>query len=536
MAEGELTNAEMFRQLKELLATAETKQDLRIDKLDARFDDITNEINAWRPQLEGRVDALQTTVTALQRQIATSSSGTSTSEPPAPDRAAAQAADARTLAGKSLLGAPPVGTDPLPAQGNLAAAHLADARTPTNATRMDATSVGTDSGQGHGDLQRHRGLAAGIPVIPAPTPVTGAIDFQTPVHLRSNFAERECTANQLFSQLGQTNPSLQFPLFDGENPQLWQTLAEQYYSMFAVHTSYWVPMATLNFVGAPKVWLHSVRKKLAGLDWMSFCTLLCTRFGRDRHQLLIRQFYALRQRDTVTDYIEKFEHIMNNLVAYSDAIHPLYFLTRFIEGLRSEIRAVVLVQRPTDLDAACALALLQEEVADSVRTTHYRFSDSTPKGRPLPLPHPPQRTGPANTNAMHHAGRAQEASKGMTDTSKLQALKNYRRARGLCFTCGEKYGREHVCPATIQLHVVEELLEMMGADTLGMGENQESGEEETESLCTISLQALSTKLPDGDSSPSVLQLYGCVQGQPVTLLVDSGSTASFLNTDRKSVV
>ena len=54
MAEEELTNAEMFRQLKELLATAETKQDLRIDKLDARFDDITNEINAWRPQLEGR--------------------------------------------------------------------------------------------------------------------------------------------------------------------------------------------------------------------------------------------------------------------------------------------------------------------------------------------------------------------------------------------------------------------------------------------------------------------------------------------------
>lgn len=52
---------------------------------------------------------------------------------------------------------------------------------------------------------------------------------------------------------------------------------------------------------------------------------------------------------------------MNNLIAYSDVIHPLYFLTRFIEGLRSDIWAVVMVQRPNDLDAACALALLREE-------------------------------------------------------------------------------------------------------------------------------------------------------------------------------
>jgi hypothetical protein len=59
---------------------------------------------------------------------------------------------------------------------------------------------------------------------------------------------------------------------------------------------------------------------------------------------------------------------MNNLIAYSDGIHPLYFLTRFIEGLRTDIRAVVMVQRPADLGTACALALLQE-VADSLKPT-----------------------------------------------------------------------------------------------------------------------------------------------------------------------
>jgi hypothetical protein len=66
----------------------------------------------------------------------------------------------------------------------------------------------------------------------------------------------------------------------------------------------------------------------------------------------------------VADYIERFDVLMNHLVSYSDTTHPYYFLTRFVEGLHADIRAVVMVQRPTDLDTACSLALLQEEVAE----------------------------------------------------------------------------------------------------------------------------------------------------------------------------
>lgn len=62
----------------------------------------------------------------------------------------------------------------------------------------------------------------------------------------------------------------------------------------------------------------------------------------------------------MSEYIEQFETLMNHLISYSDATHPLYFLMRFVEVLRSDIRAVVMVQRPGDLDTACALAILQE--------------------------------------------------------------------------------------------------------------------------------------------------------------------------------
>lgn len=362
------------------------------------------------------------------------------------------------------------------------------------------------------------------------------INFQTPRNLRSApNAHVECSASQLFGQIGQANTSIQFPVFDGDNPQMWQILAEQYFDMFAIHDSYWVSMAILNFVGPPKVWLHSVRKKVIALDWGSFCALLCTRFGRDKHQLLIQQFYSLKQTGTVTDYIEQFETVMNNLLAYSDAIHPLYFLTRFVEGLKNEIRSVVMVQRPTDLDTACALALLQEEVSETARPAHQRYNEQPYRGRPLLLPPPQARMPVVQTNKAAVDRRGQEGARAETEAnSRLATLKAYRKARGLCFTCGERWGKDHTCPATIQLHIVEELLDFMGADALGLSEEQDTAEAVTHNCYSISLQALSDKWVENDGAPTVLRLQGWVQNIPVTFLVDSGSTASFIHAKPKS--
>ena len=181
------------------------------------------------------------------------------------------------------------------------------------------------------------------------------------------------------ASLGQTPPSLSFPQFAGENPIIWDPLCEQYFSMFQISPSKFVPMATLHFTGAAAIWLQSVQSKIGNLDWEAFCTLLCTRFGRDRHQSLIRQFYALQQTSTVSKYIEQFETLMNHLMSYSDTMHPLYCLMRFIEGLRADIRSVVMVQRPSDLDSACALATLQEEVSKGhMHTRSEAAGDTSP--------------------------------------------------------------------------------------------------------------------------------------------------------------
>src|SRR6185437_5464689 len=107
----------------------------------------------------------------------------------------------------------------------------------------------------------------------------------------------------------------------------------------------------------------------------------------------------------------QFSTLVDQLDAYSSPQDPLYFTLRFIDGLRDDIKSVVLVQRPQDLDTACALASLQEEVGDSSCRRGFRRSDSSSSFKPqlrgaLPLPAPPprDRPSPAMTKDDRHSG------------------------------------------------------------------------------------------------------------------------------------
>jgi hypothetical protein len=73
------------------------------------------------------------------------------------------------------------------------------------------------------------------------------------------------------------------------------------------------------------------------------CKLLNECFGRDQYQFLLRQLFRIRQSGTVAEYIERFSTLVDQLTAYEAAHDPLYFTTRFVDGLRGDIRAVVVI-------------------------------------------------------------------------------------------------------------------------------------------------------------------------------------------------
>lgn len=154
------------------------------------------------------------------------------------------------------------------------------------------------------------------------------------------------------------------------------------------------------------------------------------------HQLL-----QLRQTGSVVEYCLQFETFMHHLLALDPALSPKFFVTQFLIGLKPEIRVVVRVQAPSSITRATVLARIQEE---EMEVNHPRLRPA-PAGRPPPAQpalHPPPRVP-----AVHRAGA--------DDFGRERQLRDYRRANGLCFKCGDKYSREHRCKQHVQLLTIQ---------------------------------------------------------------------------------
>jgi transposase InsO family protein len=113
------------------------------------------------------------------------------------------------------------------------------------------------------------------------------------------------------------------------------------------------------------------------------------------------------------------------------------------------------------------------------------------------------------------------------EDSKLAALKAYRRAKGLCFKCGERWNPNHTCSSSVPLHVVEEMWaitsQAVGEIEVDGSESQVAPEDE-EVVLAVSIAAAS-----GSETNKTIRLWASIHHKQMLVLVDSGSSASFMS-------
>jgi hypothetical protein len=190
---------------------------------------------------------------------------------------------------------------------------------------------------------------------------------------------------------------------------------------------------------------------------------------------------------------------------------------RFINGLKPEIRSVVLMQRPKNLNTACTLALLKAEVAVLVAVRSPRSGDwSSYQSTKYSAPSPPRHEKPQSALPSDIPGSS-------LPESKFQAVKSYSRAMGLCFKCASKWSKDHKCPPEILLAVAD----LWDADD--HLESPPTSPEAEHSSDKIFL-ALSKAATGATSSVHTVQFEGTVGDHPVLIRIDSGSSASFIST------
>ncbi|CAO2169811.1 unnamed protein product [Urochloa humidicola] len=323
-------------------------------------------------------------------------------------------------------------------------------------------------------------------------------------------------------------PKLNFPWFDGDSPKLWISRCEDYFELMNVASVRWVKVACLHLSDAAARWLQSVETKAKSSSWSEFCKMVLDRFGRDQHELLIRQMLHLRQTGLVKEYIEQFAALADQLAAYEPNADPLHSTMKFIDGLKDELRSAVLMQRPPDLDTAYVLAQLQEEVGDSSRKSDYKKVDYSYSNKPqlkaaYPIPSPPSRS--AKQSPSVEVKKSSEQVKINSAEDRWRALKSLRRSKGLCQYCAEKWSRDHKCADSVQLHVMQELLQVFHIEDDSVSLYSGSQREDQQLFLTLSIAAVS-----GLPSPKTLCLDGVIQGHQMRILVDSGSSHSFIST------
>lgn len=148
-------------------------------------------------------------------------------------------------------------------------------------------------------------------------------------------------------------PKMDFPKFDGELPRWWCEQCEVYFDLYAVPPPLKTRFATLNFTGVAATWLQTVQRKGRVVDWEKLCALVMEKFDKHQYQQLLKKFEALKQKGMVEEYQNEFEQLAQGIMLYNNGYDDVFFVSRFVSGLKEEIRAVIALHRPVDVDTAC---------------------------------------------------------------------------------------------------------------------------------------------------------------------------------------
>ncbi|KAL4308216.1 hypothetical protein GQ457_01G023920 [Hibiscus cannabinus] len=227
---------------------------------------------------------------------------------------------------------------------------------------------------------------------------------------------------------------------------------------------------------------------------------------------VIEEFNKLHQTSTVEEYQERFEALQPFILQINAQLGEAYFVSSFISGLKEEIRHKVRLHEPQCLAEACRKAKLCElawEIEN--KKPKFTYRNSFPLASITPKPSTTQPTPPTKLP--------------LATSPAKQTLLDYRRSNNLCFKCGDRFTPGHQCKQK-QFNMMEEMDSCKIPECEEIEDTQQvptENVEATDEALEISMNALT-----GCVGYNTLRIPGTIKGRPLSILVDTGSTHSFI--------
>eukprot|EP00252_Welwitschia_mirabilis_P002413 TRINITY_DN1235_c2_g1_i1.p1 TRINITY_DN1235_c2_g1~~TRINITY_DN1235_c2_g1_i1.p1 ORF type:complete len:211 (+),score=26.64 TRINITY_DN1235_c2_g1_i1:150-782(+) len=111
---------------------------------------------------------------------------------------------------------------------------------------------------------------------------------------------------------------LEFPRFNGEDPDGWIYRGEQFFRFNLTPEPQKVPLASFHLEKEALQWYQWLEKYQGVISWKEFVEGLCTRFGPNMYEDYTGELTKLRQTSTVRDYQSRFEQLANRTLGLTE--------------------------------------------------------------------------------------------------------------------------------------------------------------------------------------------------------------------------
>ncbi|KAL4575026.1 hypothetical protein LXL04_021866 [Taraxacum kok-saghyz] len=303
------------------------------------------------------------------------------------------------------------------------------------------------------------------------------------------------------------------PNFDGSNPLDWLFQANNYFEYYAVAIDQRVTLSVFYFNGDALSWYKYLASNQLLGTWPDFSRQLELHFGPSTFENHQATLFKLQPTTTVAAYQTEFERVSNCVTGLDNNA----LLNCFLSGLKTDIQSELAIHQPSSLHHAYGLAKLVEDKTNQQRSRFTYSRSHTFQASATPS------TTVKTAAATNHLLPTPTTPKLPFNRLSPEALQK-RRADGLCFRCPEKYVPGHKCnpPKFLLLVDNDDQLDIeTPTDTLDSDEMEPLAQ-------APHLFALSTAAFFGLNSPQALRITGYIQNQPVTILIDCGSTHNII--------
>ena len=221
---------------------------------------------------------------------------------------------------------------------------------------------------------------------------------------------------------------LEFPYFSGVDSASRIYKSNKFFAYYSTPEHQKFLMAYYQMEGEALIWFQDAENSGLFNDWEAFVKATHVRFGAVSYDDPMESLTRLKQTSSVIAYKGQFEAISNRVQSLSEP----YKLSCFLSGLKDEVRLIIRMLSPKNLNEAFGLAKMQQEYLWSCRKSS-KISHDGSRPSILGIPEPEHSISTSDSRTKVPLQRLTAAQ--------MEEM----RKKGLCYHCDEKQQSGHQC-------------------------------------------------------------------------------------------